>query len=151
MHLSSSDFHAGIAVGFAFLLFGTAPGLPALFLFRRSYRRVRHWKAASATMVGYKVHSDSPDDRPVSVPEFQFIADDGQAVTGYPAFCPKNRRFRDGVSVKILYTPDDPKKIQFRTFNDLWGLPIFLGIFGSVFWGISLFLFIHVIISGLKN
>jgi hypothetical protein len=149
MQISSGDFKATIAVGSGFFVMGTAIGLPAFFQFRRSYRQARHWKTASATILGCKVHAASPDAMPVSVQEFQFVTDTGEVVIGFADVGSRGQCFRVGASIKILYPPEDPTKARLKTFDALWAAPIFLGFFAAAFLGISVFLVIHLIMAGL--
>jgi hypothetical protein len=144
MQISSIDIHAVIGVGSGFLIFGTAAGLGAFFMFRRSYREVKHWKTASGTVVDNKVVSGSKGLH--YYPIFQFVADNGKEVTGVADVGSSWQRFRVGASVRVLYSPDEPTKAQLRTFTDLWLFPIVCGFFGLAFLGVSLFLFIHLII-----
>jgi hypothetical protein len=148
MQISSRDIHAAIAIGSCFLLFGTSASLGAFFMFRRSYREVNNWKTASGTVVWNKFvgATQTSDSMPHYYPTFQFITDDGKEVTSVGPVGSSRPRYRVGASVKVLYSPDNPEKAQLNSFTDLWLMPILLGFFGLAFGGISLFLFIHLII-----
>lgn len=149
MKISSGEFHAAIAIGSGFFVIGSALGLRAFFLFRRSYRQVRQWKTATATILGYKVHAASADAMPVSVPEFQFMPDNGDVVIGFADVGSRGKIFHVGTTIEVLYPAADPKKARLKTFDALWAAPIFLGTFSAAFLGIFAFLSIHLIIAGL--
>jgi len=151
MQISSRDFHAVVAIGSCFLLFGTAASLGAFFLFRRSRREVKNWKTASGTVVGNKVISAPASQMPHYYPTFQFVADNGQSVTSVASVGSAGQRYRVGASVKVLYSPDDPMKAQLSSFTDLWLMPVFLGLFGSAFLGSGIFLFIRLMIACLPK
>jgi len=147
MQISSRDFHAAVAIGSCFLLFGAAAGLGAFFLFRRSYREVKNWKTTSGTVVGDKVISDPRTQLPQYYPTFQFVADNGQRVTSVASVGSSGRRYRVGASVRVLYSPDDPEKAQLNSFTDLMLMPIFLGVFGLAFSGVGIYIFIRLTID----
>ena len=151
MQISSRDFRAAVAIGSCFLLFGAAAGLGAFFLFRRSYREVKNWKTTSGTVVGDKVISDPRTQLAQYYPTFQFVADNGQRVTSVASVGSSGRRYRVGASVRVLYSPDDPTKAQLSSFTDLWLMPVFLGLFGSAFLCVGVYVFIRLIIDCLTK
>jgi hypothetical protein len=52
-------------------------------------------------------------------------------------------RFVEGQQLDVLYRRKDPNDAHINTFVDLWGLPVFLAIFGALFFVIgSAFIFV---------
>lgn len=45
---------------------------------------------------------------------------------------------QDSLSVNILYLPEDPQNMQIDEFMAIYGLPLFLSLFGAIFWFVAL-------------
>ncbi len=65
-------------------------------------------------------------------PVFRFTDDSGQGHTVASTLYQSPPAFQVGDSVPVLYVPANPQSARINTFGQIWFIPIFLGIFGTI-------------------
>jgi hypothetical protein len=142
-----------LIVASGFLVIGSAMAIGAFFMSRSSYRKMKNWKTTSGTVVDYSYISNTQlmSSNAYYAPRIQFATDDGKEVTCVASTGSNRQSYRIGAKVKVVYSPDDPEKADLKSFVNLWGFPVTLGVFALAALGVSLNIFIHLIIAGINK
>ena len=112
----------GIVGGTIALLIAAALAIPLAITTHSSYRIVRDYLPATATVT----HVEWSED--LARAHYRFTLD-GQSYTGREQSASNVGVKQVGESIDILYNPDNPAENSPNSFFDLWFLPVFLGIF----------------------
>ena len=134
---------------FVELIFGVIFTIPGLVLvgcgilsLRSARRKLRLWKRASGTVVGYSEMKTSAGKPCSYMPQVEFTTDDGKTLAFTSSHGTGKKRYPDGTTVNVLYAPEDPASATIQSFSDLFLLSIILLLMGAVFLGISYFNFV---------
>jgi len=92
---------------------------------------------ARGTVIGTREHTDR-DGLVVYAPTVRFQDSAGVQHTVSSSFFQAPPAFHIGESVPVLYLGDDPQTAHLDGFWEIWVPPIVLGIFSTIFLGISL-------------
>ena len=119
-----------IVGGIVALLIAIGLSIPLAITTRSSYRIIRDYLPATATVThvewtrSHSRHGSSS----VARAHYRFTLD-GQSYTGREQSASNVGVKQVGESIDILYNPDNPAENSPNSFFDLWFLPVFLGIF----------------------
>ena len=127
----------GIVGGTIALLIAAALAIPLAITTRSSYRIVRDYLPATATVT----HVEWSED--LARAHYRFTLD-GQSYTGREQTASNVGVKEVGERIDILYNPNNPAENSPRSFFDLWLLPLILGILFLVFAAFGTLSFINV-------
>ena len=127
----------GIVGGTIALLIAAALAIPLAITTRSSYRIIRDYLPATATVT----HVEWSED--LARAHYRFTLD-GQSYTGREQTASNVGVKEVGERIDILYNPNNPAENSPRSFFDLWFLPLILGILLLVFAAFGTLSFINV-------
>ena len=127
----------GIVGGTIALLIAAALAIPLAITTRSSYRIIRDYLPATATVT----HVEWSED--LARAHYRFTLD-GQSYTGREQTASNVGVKEVGERIDILYNPNNPAENSPRSFFDLWLLPLILGILFLVFAAFGTLSFINV-------
>ena len=127
----------GIIGGTIALLIAAALAIPLAITTRSSYRIIRDYLPATATVT----HVEWSED--LARAHYRFTLD-GQSYTGREQSASNIGVKEVGERIDILYNPNNPAENSPRSFFDLWLLPLILGILFLVFAAFGTLSFINV-------
>ena len=127
----------GIVGGTIALLIAAALAIPLAITTRSSYRIIRDYLPATATVT----HVEWSED--LARAHYRFTLD-GQSYTGREQTASNVGVKQVGERIDILYNPNNPAENSPRSFFDLWLLPLILGILFLVFAAFGTLSFINV-------
>ena len=119
------------------LLIAAALSIPLAITTRSSYRIIRDYSPATATVT----HVEWSED--LARAHYRFTLD-GQSYTGREQTASNVGVKEVGERIDILYNPNNPAENSPRSFFDLWLLPLILGILFLVFAAFGTLSFINV-------
>ena len=135
----------GIVGGTIALLIAAALSIPLAITTRSSYRIIRDYSPATATVTHVewtRSHGRHGSSR-VARAHYRFTFD-GQSYTGREQGASNVGVKEVGERIDILYNPNNPAENSPRSFFDLWLLPLILGILFLVFAAFGTLSFINV-------
>ena len=127
----------GIVGGTIALLIAVGLAIPLAITTRSSYRIIRDYLPATATVT----HVEWSED--LARAHYRFTLD-GQSYTGREQTASNVGVKQVGERIDILYNPNNPAENSPRSFFDLWLLPLILGILFLVFAAFGTLSFINV-------
>ena len=113
---------------FFFLAIGLGVWALSAYLYMNARQFIAHGEHARGTVTGFR-RSRSSYYYPVVAfktaegTQIEFVENNGSSS---PAFV-------KGQQVEVIYMPENPNNAKINTFSDLWALPLFLAIFGTIF------------------
>jgi hypothetical protein len=147
-----------IGVGVICSLAGALFLVPGFLVFRNSCLKMRTWRTASGTVIGYQEiqpgrHLDSAEKidthfvsrtktesitRTAYNPRVQFTVADGKAITFTSLIGSSSKSYPIGAKVSVLHDSQNPENAVIKSFSKLFLMPILFTILGGTLFGVAL-------------